>query len=48
LHNEELPDLYSSPDIKRRVRLARHGAHMRGRKQMLTGLRWENLKEETN
>jgi len=30
------------------MRLAGHGAHMRGRKQMLTGFRWKNLKEETN
>jgi hypothetical protein len=50
LHNEEHHDLYSSPDIKRmmksrRMRLARHGAHIGGRKRILTEFRWKNLKE---
>jgi hypothetical protein len=41
LHNEELPDLYSSPNIVRVIKYRR----MKGRGQVHTGFRWRNLKE---
>jgi hypothetical protein len=49
LHNEELNDLYSSPDIvrvvkSRRMRWAGHVAHM-GRGEAYTGFCWRNLRE---
>ena len=49
LHNEELNDLYSSPNIvrvikSRRMRWAGHVARM-GRGEVYTGLWWGNLKE---
>ena len=49
LHNEELNDLYSSPNIdrvtkSRRMRWAGHVACM-GRGQVLTGFWWGNLRE---
>jgi hypothetical protein len=48
-HNEELNDLYSSPNIvrvikSRRMRWARHVARM-GRVKMYTGFCWVNLRE---
>ena len=48
LHNEELNDLYSSPNIarvikSRRVRLAWHAARM-GRGELYTGVWWGNLR----
>jgi hypothetical protein len=51
LHNEELNDLYSSPNIvhvikSRRVRWAAHVAHMgEGRGEVYTGFWWVNLRE---
>ena len=49
LHNEELNDLYSSPNIVRviksvRIRWAGHVACM-GRREMCTGFWWGNLSE---
>jgi hypothetical protein len=49
IHNEELNDLYSSPNIvrvikSRRMRWAGHVARMRGR-GAYTGLWWGNLRE---
>jgi hypothetical protein len=49
LHNEELNDLYCSPDIirlikSRRMRLAGHAALM-GEKRGYTGFWWEKLRE---
>jgi hypothetical protein len=49
LHNEELIDLYSSPNIvrvikSRRMRWAGHVARM-GRGDVRTGFRWGNLRE---
>jgi hypothetical protein len=49
LHNEELYDLYSSPDIilvikTRRLRWAKHVA-LWGAKRVCTGFSWENLSE---
>jgi hypothetical protein len=49
LHNEELNDLYSSPNIvrvikSRRTRWAGHVARM-GREEVHTGFWWGNLKE---
>jgi len=48
LHNEELNDLYSSPDIvrmiKSRMRWAGHVAGM-GRGEVYTGVWWGNLRE---
>jgi hypothetical protein len=49
LHNEELKDLYFSPDIvlvikSRRMRLAGHVACM-GIGEMYTGFWWENMGE---
>jgi hypothetical protein len=49
LHNEELYDLYSSPNIillikSRRMRLAGHVVRM-GREEVHTGFWWENLRE---
>jgi len=49
LHNEELNDLYSSPNIfrvvkSRRMRLAGHVAHM-GRGEAYPGFWWRNLRE---
>jgi len=49
LHNEELNDLYSSPNIvrvikSRKMRWAGHVAQM-GREEMCTGFRWGNLRE---
>jgi hypothetical protein len=49
LHNEELYDLYSSPNIiqvikSRRLRWAWHVARM-GRSQVHTGFWWGNLRE---
>jgi len=38
LHTEELHDLYFSPDITRTMRLASHGAHMRGGNRCLQDL----------
>jgi hypothetical protein len=49
LHNEELIDLYSSPNIvrvikSRRMRWAEHVARM-GKGEVLTGFWWGNLRE---
>jgi len=49
LYNEELNDLYSSPNIirvnkSRRIRWMEH-VHLCGRREVLTGFWWENLKE---
>jgi hypothetical protein len=49
LHNEELNDLYSSPNIirvikSRRMRWAGHVARM-GRVEVRTGFWWEDLEE---
>jgi hypothetical protein len=49
LHNEELHNLYSSPNIirmikSRRIRWAGHVARM-GRREMYIGYWWENQKE---
>ena len=49
LHNEELNDLYCSPNIvrvikSRRIRWAGHVARM-GREELHTGSRWGNLRE---
>jgi hypothetical protein len=49
LHNEELTDLYSSPNIiwvikSRRMRWAENVAHM-GRVEVFTGFWWGNLRE---
>jgi hypothetical protein len=49
LHNEELHNLYGSPSIiriitSRRMRWAGHVARLE-RREMLTGLWWENQKE---
>ena len=49
LHNEELNDLYSTPNIfrvikSRRMRWAGHVARM-GREEVYTGFWWGNLKE---
>jgi hypothetical protein len=49
LHNEELNDLYSSPNVvwvikSRRMRRAGHVAHM-GREEMHTGFWWGDLRE---
>jgi hypothetical protein len=49
LHNEELNDLYSSPNIIRvikwrRIRWVGHVAHM-GREEVHTGFWWEDLRE---
>jgi hypothetical protein len=49
LHNEELNDLYSSPNIirvikSRRMRWAWHVAR-RGKRDMHTGVWWEDLRE---
>jgi ribosomal protein S21 len=51
LHNDELHDLYSSPNIirvikSRRMRRAGHVACM-GRGEMLTGIGWEARGQET-
>jgi len=51
LHNEELNDLYSSPNIVwviklRRMRWAGHVAHM-GRGEVYTGFWWGTLRETT-
>jgi hypothetical protein len=50
LHNEELNDLYSSPNIfrvnkSRRMRWAGHVARM-GRGEVHTGFWWEDLREK--
>jgi len=52
LHNEELNDLQSSPDIfwvikSRRMRCVGHIAHM-GRTEMHTGFWWGNQRERDN
>jgi len=52
LHNEELNDLYSSPNIVRviklrRMRWVRHVARM-GRREAYTGFWWGNLRERNN
>jgi hypothetical protein len=52
LHNEELNDLYSSPNTvrvikSRRMRLAGHVARM-GRGEAYTRFGWGNLKERDN
>ena len=49
LHNEELNDLYSSPNIvqgikSRRMRLTRHVARM-GKREAYSGFWWGNLRE---
>jgi hypothetical protein len=49
LHNEELNDLYSSPNIirvikSRRVRWAGHVAHV-GKREVRTGFWWGDLRE---
>jgi len=49
LHNEELNDMYSSPNTvrvikSRRMRWARLVAHM-GRGEVYSGFWWENLRE---
>jgi hypothetical protein len=49
LHNEELNDLYSSPNIirvikSRRMRWARHVARM-GEREVRTGFWWRDLRE---
>jgi hypothetical protein len=51
LHNEELHNLYSSPNIikmikSRKMRLAGHVARM-GRRGMHVGYWWESQKEST-
>jgi hypothetical protein len=51
LHNEELNDLYCSPNIVRvmklrRMRWAGHVARM-GERRGYVGFWWENLREET-
>jgi hypothetical protein len=50
LHNEELHNLYSSPDIvimikSKRMRWAGHVARV-GRRGMYIGYRWESQKEK--
>jgi hypothetical protein len=50
LHNEELHNLYSSPDIirqvkPRRMRWAGHVARMGEERKMCTGFWWERPKE---
>ena len=50
LYNEELNDLYSSPNINqviklRRTRWAGHVAHMGGRGEVHTGFWWGNMRE---
>jgi hypothetical protein len=52
LHNEELNDLYSSPNMvwvidSRRMRLVRHIARG-GREEAYTGLLWGNLMERNH
>ena len=48
VHNAELNDMYSSPNIvrviKSRIRWARHIARM-GRREAYTGFWWENMRE---
>ena len=50
LHNEELNDLYCSPNIirvmkSRKIRWAVHVARMGGRGEVYTGFWWGNLRE---
>ena len=50
LHNEELNDLYSSPNIvrviiSRRIRWAGHVARMGEKREAYTGVWWGNLRE---
>ena len=50
LHNDELTDLYSSPNIirvikSRRMRWAGHVARNGGRVEVYAGFRWGNLRE---
>jgi hypothetical protein len=52
LHNDELHDLYSSPNIVRviksgRIRWAGHVARMGGGKRCLQGFDWEARRQET-
>jgi hypothetical protein len=51
LHNEELNDVYSLPNIvrvikSRRMRWERHAVRM-GRGEVYTGISWGNLREKT-
>jgi hypothetical protein len=53
LHDEELNDLYCSPNIarvikSRRMRLAGHEARMAGRKEVCTAFWWGNLGERVH
>jgi hypothetical protein len=53
LHNWELHDLYSSPNIirvisSRRMRWAGHVARSSGRREIYTGFRWGDVKEIDN
>jgi hypothetical protein len=52
LHNDELHDLYSSPNIvrvikSRRMRWAGHVARMGGGERCLQGFGWEAQRQET-
>ena len=49
LHNEELDDLYSSPNIIRVIKLRRWAGHVArmGRGEAYTVFWWGNLREET-
>jgi hypothetical protein len=53
IHNEELKDLYSSPNIvrvikSRRKRWTGHVAHVSGRGETYAGFWWGNLRERNH